>query len=134
MNPVTRRLLDQVADPDLAEMALAWDALEEKIVSIYRAGVCPQADALAFEQRRGAASQALRRWTEALEPHWRASTINGERTLQDPFVLVLGLPSAGDILGNRDLLRTLPSAREAINHLLMERMEADPTRGKDPKE
>ncbi|HSR47634.1 MAG TPA: hypothetical protein VLL77_06550, partial [Anaerolineales bacterium] len=108
MNPVTRGLLDQVANPELAELALAWDALEEKIISIYRAGVCSKADELAFEQHRRAALQAHRRWTEALEPHWRASTIRGERVLEDPFALVLSLENAATIPGNRDLLRTLP--------------------------
>ena len=126
MNPVTRRLLDRVADPELAELAQAWDALEEKIVSIYRAGVCSKADELAFEQRRRAASRAVLRWTDALEPHWRASTIRGERVLEDPFALVLSLENAATIPGNRDLLRTLPSSREAINGLLIERAEEQP--------
>ena len=121
MNPVARRLLDRVADPDLAEMALAWDAFEEQIVSIYRAGSSLKQDEDVLKRRRRRAAQAYERWAEALEPPWRAATIDGRAVLEDPFLTFLGVSGAAGVLGNRDLLRALPPAREAVNRLLMER-------------
>jgi len=120
MNPVTRSLLERVADPDLADFAMAWDALEERVVAIYRSGACSSAEAEAFEHARDAAAALYRRWAGALAPHWRDTSIDGAPVEEDPFVRILGADQAGKVIGNWPLMRTLPPAREALNHLLLE--------------
>ncbi len=124
MNPVTRRLLENIDDPDLAEFAMAWDTLEEQVVRIYRAGDCPPAEGAAFERSLPATVGLYRRWAEALAPFWRAASIEGPTVEEDPFDRVLRIGRAKDVIGNWSLMRTLPAAREALNHLLLERAVA----------
>jgi hypothetical protein len=77
MNPVTRNLLQNIDDPDLAEFAMAWDALEEQIVRIYRAGDCLPAEAAAFDRSLPSTTASYRRWAGALATHWQAVSIDG---------------------------------------------------------
>ena len=120
MNPVTRSLLENIDDPDLAEFAMAWDALEEQIVRIYRAGACLPAEAIAFKRGLPTAFGLYRRWAEALAPHWRAVSVEGAPVERDPFDCILHIGGAKEVIGNWSLMRTLPAAREALNHLLLE--------------
>ncbi len=124
MNPVTRSLLENIDDPDLAQFAMAWDALEEQIVRIYRTGACPPAEAAAFDRSLPSTAMSYRRWAEALAPHWRAVSIEGVPVDEDPFARILRTGEAKDVIGNWPLMRTLPAAREALNHLLLERAVA----------
>ena len=121
MNPVTRRLLDEIDDPELAAFAMAWDSFEECLVWIYREGSCPPE----LEQRHGGLRSSLERdlgaWEEALRPLWQATRIDGAAVRHSPFRTVLAARRPRDVVGNRNLMRTLPAAREAINHLLLER-------------
>jgi hypothetical protein len=121
MNPVTRRLLDDIDDPELAEFALAWDAFEEMVVRIYRAGGCSPEEADAFAGRRRSIQQALDRWDRELDPYWEhRSTAEPE----SPFREILRVEHAEGIVGNWDLLRLLPPTREALNGLLIDRGRA----------
>jgi hypothetical protein len=121
VNPVTRRLLDEIDDPELAAFAMAWDSLEECLVWIYREGSCPPE----LEQRHSGLRSSLERglgaWEEDLRPLWQATRIDGAAVRHSPFRTVLAARRPRDVVGNRDLMRTLPAAREAINHLLLER-------------
>ncbi len=121
MNPVTRHLLDRIDDPALADFALGWDALEELVVSIHRAGACSEEAQQSFERRRQAAGEAYAPLAEALRPHWRKTRIDGEPLLEDPFAAILALQQGPEAIGDRQLLRRLPPAREALNGLLLER-------------
>jgi hypothetical protein len=121
MNPVTRRLLDDVDDPELAAFALAWDALEECLVQIYRAADCPPELATRHAELRASVESGLDAWEPALQPHWMATRINGAPPSESPFLSVVAVHRAGAVVGDRDLMRTLPAAREALNHLLLER-------------
>jgi hypothetical protein len=121
VNPVTRRLLESIADPDLADFALAWDELEEQIVRIYRAGTCPTDEAKVFAERRQTLVEGYGRWADALEPHWREVRIDATPLRASPFTLVLAVAEAQRIAGHWELMRTLPAAREALNGLLLER-------------
>jgi len=121
VNPVTRRLLDDIDDPELAAFATAWDSLEECLVLIYREGSCPPE----LEQRHDGLRSSLERdlslWEEDLRPHWQATRIGGASPAESPFRTVLAARLPRAVVGNLDLMRTLPAAREAINHFLLER-------------
>lgn len=121
MNPVTRRLLDDVEDPELAAFALAWDGLEECLVQIYRMAECPPELAARHAEGRASVEAGLRTWEPALQPHWNETRINGVPPSESPFLAVVAVRSPGAVIGDRDLMRTLPAAREALNHLLLER-------------
>jgi len=126
---VTRRLLDEIDDPELAAFAMAWDSLEECLVWIYREGSCPPE----LEQRHGGLRSSLERhlaaWEEDLRPLWQATRIDGAAVRHSPFRTVLAARRPRDVVGNRVLMRTLPAAREAINHLLLERGARSDSKG-----
>jgi len=121
VNPVTRRLLDEVADPELAHLALAWDYVEEHIIRLYREGSCTSEQAKEFIRRRGACRRALRPWKRSLEPHWRATRVAGALPSTSPFDAVTAVARADGVFGNWGLMQQLPAAREALNGLLLER-------------
>jgi len=121
MNPVTRRLLDAIADPELAAFALAWDEFEECLVRIYRQGASQPEDDKRHAELRPLLLRQLGRWERALEPHWRATRIDGSPPERSPFRAVLALRHARAVIENLHLIRVLPAAREALNHLLLER-------------
>ena len=124
MNPVTRRLLEDIDDPDLADFALAWDAYEECAVGIFRAGAALPDEARRFEALRLAAAQGLDPWEVPLEPHWKTL----DRPPQEsPFRTVLAVERP-DVAGNWPMMRALPAAREALNLLLLARA-VSPDRG-----
>jgi hypothetical protein len=120
MNPVTRRLLDEIDDPALAEFALAWDEYEEHFVGVFREGGFAPAEAAGFDDLRRATQHRLRNWEPALEQHWRATRIEGVHPEVSPFRTALAVDPAS-IPTNRAALRALPAAREALNMLLLER-------------
>jgi len=132
VNPVTRRLLDEIDDPELAAFAQAWDALEECLVRIYREGTCPPD----LEQRHAGLRSSLERdlsvWESALLPHWQATRIDGASPTESPFRTVLAARRPRAVVGNLDLMRTLPAAREAINHFLLERGARSDSRDPPP--
>jgi hypothetical protein len=121
MNPVTRRLLDEIDDPELAAVALAWDRFEEQIVFLYRTGACTAEEAEEYGRGRRSVQQSIGRWTKDLEPCWKATRVDGAPLRQSPFLVILGVEEARGVLGNWDLMRLLPAAREALNYLLLER-------------
>jgi hypothetical protein len=124
MNPVTRSLLQQLDDNDLKRWVEAWDEVEAVIIGIYKAAATGSAHIRRYRRLRGRLLKSLRRWSEALEPHWRASQMSGEPVGSDPFAQILGRAEAGDFVGDWEALQTLPAAREAINSFLLERLEA----------
>ena len=121
MNPVTRRLLDDVDDPELAAFALAWDGLEECLVQIYRMGEVSPELAARHANGRASVEAGLGTWEPALQPHWTATRINGAPPSKSPFLAVVAVRRPDAVIGDHDLIRTLPAAREALNHLLLER-------------
>jgi hypothetical protein len=121
MNPVTRRLLDEIDDPQLAAFALAWDEFEECLVGIYRDRACSPRLERRYAELRSSAEQGLGMWEPTLRRHWLATRINGAPPQQSPFRTVVAVQRPGDVLDDRLLMRTLPAAREALNNLLLER-------------
>ena len=121
MNPVTRRLLDEIDDPQLAAFALAWDELEECLVGIYRDRTCSPRVERRYADLRSSAEKGLGKWEKALRRHWLATRINGTPPAQSPFRSVVAVQRPGDVIDDRAMMRTLPAAREALNNLLLER-------------
>lgn len=123
MNPVTQSLLKQLNDPTLTAFATDWDTVTELVIEIYQQKsltVEQQARFFEAQERLQAAYPAL---ASELEPHWRSARIKGELVVGDPFLAVLSKPSAKEFVENWDAMRTLPAAREALNMLLMGRIE-----------
>ncbi|QYK50271.1 MAG: hypothetical protein KF701_07700 [Anaerolineales bacterium] len=123
MNPVTHGLLKQLNDPQLTAFATDWDAVTELVIEIYQQKsltVEQQARFFEAQERLQATYPAL---AAELEPFWRTARIKGELVVGDPFLAVLGKPSAKEFVENWDAMRTLPAAREALNMLLMARIE-----------
>ncbi|MCL4256927.1 MAG: hypothetical protein KJZ53_00200 [Anaerolineales bacterium] len=123
MNPVTQSLLKQLNDPQLTAFAIDWDAVTELVIEIYQQKsltVEQQARFFEAQERLQTAYPAL---APELEPFWRTARIKGELVVGDPFLAVLSKPSAKEFVENWDAMRTLPAAREALNMLLMARIE-----------
>jgi hypothetical protein len=133
MNPVTRRLLDEIDDPDLAEFALAWDGFEELVVRLYRKGKDTPDEAEQYSRRRQSVRQVIQRWLEELEPYWKATQVDGVPPRQSPFLDILTVEEARGVVGNWELMRRLPAAREALNHLLLDRGAQPQPRGSTPR-
>lgn len=125
MNPVTHGLLQQLNDPRLTAFATDWDAVTELVIEIYQQkslSVEQQARFFDAQERLLAAYPAL---AVELEPHWRVARVKGELVVGDPFLAVLNKASAKEFVENWDAMRTLPAAREALNMLLMGRIEKE---------
>jgi hypothetical protein len=123
-NPVTQSLLKQINDPALAAFVEGWDALNDLVIEIY------QQKSLTFEQqerffelqeRLGAAYPA---YAAELAPHWRTARVKGELVVGDPFLAIIEKRGAKDFIENWDAMRTLPAAREALNMMLMAKVES----------
>jgi hypothetical protein len=120
LNPVTRRLLERIDDPALADFAQAWDALEACIVRVYRQGACASEDEVLYEELHRRVTRGMGRWEAALESRWREVRIDGQPLPRSPFRTALAVTRARQVIGHWQLMRTLPAAREALNHLLLE--------------
>ncbi len=123
MNPVTHGLLKQLNDPALTAFATDWDTLTELVIDIYQQKsltVEQQERFFDAQERLQASYPAL---APELEPFWRPARIKGELVVGDPFLAVLSKSSAKEFVENWDAMRTLPAAREALNMMLMSRIE-----------
>lgn len=123
MNPVTRGLLKQLHDRKLNAFVEAWDSLETLIVEIYKQ------KSLSFTQQEEFFSlqEELRKQYKLQEGQlayfWSKTKVKGEPVTQDPFAALIETPAAKSFVENWDAMRTLPLAREALNQMLMARIE-----------
>lgn len=122
-NPVTQSLLKQINDPSLAAFVSDWDGLNDLVIEIY------QQKSLTFEQQehffelQERLRAAYPAYAAKLAPHWRTARIKGELVVGDPFAAIIEKQGAKDFVENWDAMRTLPAAREALNNMLMEKIE-----------
>jgi len=58
-----------------------------------------------------------------LAPFWRKAKIKGEVVIKDPFLSLIDKQSAKEFVENWEAMKTLPAAREALNEMLMARIE-----------
>jgi hypothetical protein len=123
VNPITQALLKQLSDPQLGEFARDWEDLESLVVEIYQQNSVSFEQQQDFYQLRERLRQSYALLHEELDLFWPLTKIRGEPVTADPFITVIGMEAAKGFLGNWDAMRTLPAAREALNHLLIARIE-----------
>jgi hypothetical protein len=126
-NPYTRWLRSVTAPPggpagatsaQAADAFIAdWDRLERLVIDVYRRGEADGQDEAEWQWLRGAL--AGRHEAAALAPHWRGVLAGGEALAADPFLDLLALPRAADLVDNRRAMQLLPAAREALNRWLL---------------
>ncbi len=122
MNPVTRRLVDQLGERRIARFVARWDALEALVIRVYREKAASPHDETAYAR--------LRRWLhrryagrqDALRPYWQAATINDRPLTEDPFLCLLAVERAAGFVDNWPAMQTLPAARQALNEWLVDRL------------
>jgi hypothetical protein len=123
MNPVTAALVKDLIDPALSTFVEDWDQLNDLIIEIFKQkSVSFEQQGLFFELQERL-RQRYPNLAAALEPFWRAAQIKGELVVNDPFQGLFGKTSAREFVENWDAMRTLPTAREALNEMLMARVE-----------
>jgi hypothetical protein len=120
LNPVTRSLLRQLSDPQLSEFVVRWDALEALVIRVFRGQVVTSEDEAEHNRVRTWLAQAYPRWQKALQPHWQQATIAGRAVSKDPFAYLLDIEQARYFAGDWSAMQTLPAAREALNHYLVD--------------
>ncbi len=125
MNPVTQGLLKQVRDDgSLEAFAQDWEDLESLIIEVYRQ------KSVSFEQQEQffALKERLRNAYAEIQNelfrYWPLIRVKGELVVGDPYLALLDKSSAKEFVENWDAMRTLPAAREALNQMLMARIEA----------
>jgi len=123
-NPVSRHLLQDVADPALAAWVRNWDALEALIIRTYRRRSASLIDQLLYRWLRWRLRRGYGRWRAGLAAHWRGRLAGGEPLEQDPFERLLQPASAQAFAGDWSTLQLLPAAREAVNSFLLARPQA----------
>lgn len=120
MNPFTKFLNQWSSNRGLTEFVTHWDLLESVMVQVYRQKMSPEEAQAPFDQAWPWLRQHYQRWTEKLRPYWMQTRSGGKPTECDPFQLLLDLKSPQDIIGNWNAMQHLPSAREALNHFILE--------------
>ena len=123
-NPVTRSLIQQLDDPQLAEFVACWDALEALVIRIFQSQDVTAEDEAEYGQVRDWLGQAYPQWQEALRAYWLLTRIAGEPATKDPFVRLMAAKAAREFIGNWTAMQTLPAAREALNQFLLELLDS----------
>jgi hypothetical protein len=120
MNPFSKFLRQWSQDDSLAEFVEYWDRLERLVVQVYRQKLTPEAAVGEFEQVWPWLRAHYEPWEGVLRPLWTQTVAGGQPTQQDPFQLLLALPSPEAIGGDWVAMQHLPAAREALNHLILQ--------------
>ncbi len=123
-NPVTRTLIQELNDPQLAEFIAYWDAVEALVVRIFPSQEVTAGDEAEYQQVRDWLGQAFPQWQEALRAYWPLTRIAGEPTTEDPFARLMAAKTAREFMGNWAAMQTLPAAREALNRWLMDLIDS----------
>lgn len=125
MNPVTEKLVEQVADPRIVALVEHWDAVEALVIRVYKSGAASAQDEAKFEQAVVWLRANHPAWRAALEPYWRAVTIKGSGpVVDDPFEGFLRIDTAADFVNNWGAMRALPAIRQATNEWLLDIIRA----------
>lgn len=124
MNPVTRGLLAQLEDPQVAEFAEDWDTLENLVVEIYRQKSVTFEQQQTFFDVQQRLQQSYPRYEEEFGRYWPHVRVKGELVVGDPFQALIRQSGAKAFVENWDAMRTLPAARESLNQMLVARIAA----------
>lgn len=127
MNPVTRGLLKQINDPDLRRFAESWDQLEHLVIEIYRQKSVSSEQQVQFLNIKEVLAESYPSLEKELATFWPRIKVKGELVVGDPFAALIEKENAKEFVENWKALRTLPAAREALNQMLVARIE----QGKD---
>jgi hypothetical protein len=128
-NPFTRLLERRLnaagsAGPaGAADFVERWDRLEALVIAIYRRGEASEEERAAFDEVAAWLARRYPALSDRLAPHWRGSAAGshaGVTTVEDPFRRLFEGRRADSFAGDREALRTLPAAREAVNRWLLE--------------
>jgi hypothetical protein len=119
MNPFTRFLRQGSDDDDLDEFISYWDRLEALTIQVYREEIGLDAAGSEFESVWSWLRRRYPNWRAQLEPYWRRTEVEGLPAPTDPFQLLLDVPNLETISGNWKVMQHLPTAREAINQLVL---------------
>jgi hypothetical protein len=115
--------MKQIEDPGLRAFVDAWDELEVMMVAVYKAGGADRSQQAEFADIGARLAASYPEWQALLEDHWRTTTIKGQPLEADPFQALMDLEEAVAIVDNWAAMQTLPAAREALNNMLVERIE-----------
>ena len=124
MNPFTQSLTRALAEPALDAFVAGWDGLEALVVRVYRGGVATPADETEWAVLRPALARAYPAWAKALSSHWPQTRAGGQPVTADPFARLMSFARAAEIVGDWAAMQTLPAAREALNRMLVARLDA----------
>jgi hypothetical protein len=128
VNPVTNQLLSQERDARLRGWVRAWDQLEATAIEVYRHGSAGWRQRRRFHRARQRLLRDYPAYRAELARHWDGLLAAGEPLDADPFAALLGVESAAMFAGNWRAMQLLPAAREAVNGLLLARIErGDPS-------
>lgn len=123
-NPVTDILLAQIDDGPLRRWVERWDELEKLAIEIYRRQRVGWWDKRRYRRLRSRLKFEYRGWRDQLTPYWQRQTAGGKPRLADPFISLLTIERAEDLVDNWQALQLLPAAREALNDYLVSRLES----------
>jgi hypothetical protein len=123
MNPVTRALLNELADAGAERFVQDWDELEKLVIEIYKEASASPEHENAYRHLSARLHVSYPPIREALAIHWRAAMIRGRAIEADPYALLMGQKAAAEFVGNWEAMQTLPAAREALNEMLVAKIE-----------
>ena len=123
MNPFTQSLLKQISDRKLVKFVTHWDALEALVVRVYKSNTITPQDIAEHTRLRAALQRDYPHWQAALSKYWPRTRAAGVPTSDDPFAYLLSIVQASDFVDHWTAMQTLPAAREALNMMLVERLE-----------
>ncbi len=123
MNPVTGALIKELKDPAWDAFAKDWDILNDLIIEIFKQKSVSFEQQELFFEVQGRLRQRYPNLAAEIDPFWRAAKVKGEVSVDDPFQTLFAKGSARDFVDNWEAMRTLPAAREALNEMLMARIE-----------
>jgi hypothetical protein len=124
MNPVTQSLLKQIENPELDRFISCWDDLEILAIDVFRSKKATRQDELAYRQIQDCMLRRYPSWRKSLRPLWQKTKVAGQFLQQDPFMRLMQLEQVSAFAEDWSLVQTLPAAREAINQLLIDLIEA----------
>lgn len=123
MNPVTKALLKELGDPDAERFVVDWDELEMLVIEIYKEGKTSPEHENVYRDLKARLHDTYPPLRESLDAHWRSTKIQGKPIESDPYEMLIGQAPASGFVGNWAAMQTLPAAREALNEMLMAKIE-----------
>lgn len=120
MNPFTRFIARSLRSRSLKRFVQRWDALEALVIRVYRASAATETDEAEYGQLREWLNLRYPAWRDQLQPHWRGALRGGQLSPDDPFVFLCAPEYAHNFAGSWAHMQALPTAREALNRLILE--------------